>query len=134
MNLALSNLAHTWLIDVDGTILTHNGHKYEGDCLLPGVREFWSAIPEADVIVLMSAREEIHREATLAFLRDAGLRFDHAIFGLPHGERILLNDVKPRGLQTAMAVNLARDSGLAHLTLSSAESEHPPTPHSAGLT
>jgi hypothetical protein len=120
MRLPLSNLAHTWLIDVDGTILCHNGHKQGGDALLPGVHEFWATIPPGDTIVLMSAREETYREATLAFLEAAGLRFDYALFGLPHGERILINDVKPRGLHTALAVNLRRDGGLAELRIDAA--------------
>lgn len=115
MNLSLSALAHTWLIDLDGTVFRHNGHLDGDDVLLPGVQEFWAALPAADTVVVMSAREPVHRERTLAALAAAGLRYDHALFGLPHGERILLNDRKPRGLQTAIAVNLARDAGLAGL-------------------
>jgi hypothetical protein len=113
MSIALSSLAHTWLIDLDGTILKHNGHKSSGDELLPGVLAFWKNIPETYFILLLSAREEQYRQSTLEFLSQAGLRFDQAIFGLPQGERVLLNDVKPRGLQTALAFNLKRDEGLS---------------------
>lgn len=115
MTMALSRLGHTWLIDIDGTILKHNGYKMGGDELLPGVQAFWQAIPAGDCIILLSAREEQYRSITLDFIRNAGLRFDQALFGLPHGERLLLNDAKPRGLQTAIALNLARDAGLAGL-------------------
>ena len=113
MTIRLSTLAHTWLIDIDGTVLEHNGHKRGGDRLLPGVKAFWQSIPAADTVVLLSARTEEEREATLAFIRDQGLRFDHALFGLPVGERVLINDAKPGGLQTAIAVNPRRDQGFA---------------------
>jgi hypothetical protein len=110
--LALSRLGHTWLIDVDGTLVAHNGHLQGNERLLPGVASFWQLIPEDDVIVLLSARAEAFRCRTLDFLQQQGLRFDHALFGLPAGERILINDSKPSGLKTALAVNLERDQGL----------------------
>jgi hypothetical protein len=110
--LALSPLGHTWFLDLDGTLLAHNGHLGEdGDSLLPGAREFVDQIPALDLIVIVTAREEIYREATEAYLTAQGIRFDLAIFGAPFGERIVVNDTKPSGLQTAVAVNLARDAG-----------------------
>jgi hypothetical protein len=113
MTLKLSALPHTWLIDLDGVVAPHNGHlAAEGDTLLPGAEAFWAAIPEGDTIILMSARAEQYRQASLAFLAAQGLRVDIALFGLPTGERILINDAKPSGLKTAHAVNLARDKGL----------------------
>lgn len=111
--IVLSPLPHTWLVDVDGTIVVHNGHKRGGDALLPGVREFWAEIPDEDVIVLLSARTEVETAATLAFLAGEGLRWDRVLFGLPAGERILINDAKPSGLTTALAVDLPRDAGLS---------------------
>jgi hypothetical protein len=110
--LRLSALPHTWLIDVDGTLVEHNGYKHGGDVLLPGVRDFWRGLPASDVIVLLSARAEAEKPATLAFLRAEGLRFDVAIFGLPVGERILINDAKPSGMTTAFALSVRRDEGL----------------------
>ena len=118
MHFSLSSLPHTWIIDIDGTILKHNGHKEEGDSLLEGVREFWGRIPPEDVIILMSAREQIYAEQTITFLRHNDIRYDHVIFGVPKGERILINDAKPSGLTTAYAVNVERDRGLDRLSLS----------------
>jgi hypothetical protein len=108
----LSPLRHTWLVDIDGTMLEHNGHKRGIDRLLPGVETFWQKIPARDVIILLSARKQDEREATLRFIDAAGLRYDQAVFGLPAGERILINDAKPSGLVTALAVNVTRDAGL----------------------
>jgi hypothetical protein len=117
MSVRLSTLAHTWLIDMDGVVASHNGYLNGGDKLLPGVREFWAAIPPGDRIVLLSARPADRQPATLAFMAAQRLRVDHALFGLPQGERILINDAKPSGLQTALALNVERDRGLAHLAI-----------------
>jgi hypothetical protein len=111
-DVVLSALPHTWLVDIDGTILKHNANKTGGDELLTGVREFWASIPEVDVIILLSARTLEEMPATLKFLDAQRLRYNHAIFGIPRGERILINDKKPSGLNTAKAVNIRRDAGL----------------------
>jgi hydroxymethylpyrimidine pyrophosphatase-like HAD family hydrolase len=116
-NLILSPLPHTWLIDIDGTILEHNGHKAEGDKLLPNVKAFWSQISSQDVIVLLSARTSSETAKTLDFLKSAGLRFDHVLFNLPTGERILINDNKPSGLKTAISINLTRNEGFSDIDL-----------------
>lgn len=113
----ISHLKHTWLIDIDGTILKHNGHKHGKDTLLLGVKEFWNQIPKQDKIILLSARTTEEMQSTLNFLSIHDLRYDHAIFGLPTGERILINDTKPLGLETALSVNLARDLGLSNLVI-----------------
>ena len=116
-DVVLSALPHTWLIDVDGTILKHNGHKAGADELLPGVLAFWGQIASQDYVVLLSARTVDEMADTLAFLDQHGLRYDHVLFGLPKGERVLINDDKPGGLKTAWAVNLPRDAGLAELSV-----------------
>jgi hypothetical protein len=114
----ISSLAHTWLIDIDGTVLRHNGHLNLIDEPLPGVVEFWKQIPQKDYIVLLSARPIDYMGMTLALLESHGIRYDRALFGVPTGERILINDCKPSGLKTAIAVNLSRDEGLQGLQIS----------------
>ncbi|WP_114661790.1 hypothetical protein [Polynucleobacter necessarius] len=113
----ISKLGHTWLIDLDGTIVQHNGHKKSGDKLLPGISEFWKQIPEKDVIIVLSARLESEKEVALSYLQQCGLRYDHAIFNLPHGERILINDKKPSGLLTAISINVERDNGIENYSI-----------------
>lgn len=115
--IVISKLSHTWLIDVDGTVLKHNGYQYGTDQLLEGVVDFWQKIPEQDTIILMSARTEEQKEMTLEFFKAKGLRWHQAIFGLPTGERILFNDAKPSGLKMAVAINVTRDEGLGALSL-----------------
>ncbi len=115
--LRLSTLGHTWLIDMDGVVCRHNGHLRGAETLLPGVRELWAKIPAADRIILLSARSEALAQPSLDFMEAEGLRVDHAVFGLPVGERILINDAKPGGLQTALAVNVVRDEGLGDVSV-----------------
>jgi len=109
--LRLSCLGHTWLIDLDGTIVKHNGYKIDGeDSLLEGAKAFLESIPEGDKIIFLTSREEKYREQTESFLKRYDIRYDAVLFELPFGERILLNDKKESGLETAIAVNKDRNS------------------------
>ena len=111
--LTLSPLAKTWIFDLDGTLVVHNGYKNGGDVLLLGVKEFFDKIPADDFILIVTARKKDVAESTVAFLKSAGIRFDEIIFEVPTGERILINDDKPNGLKTSYAVNLERDAGFS---------------------
>ena len=111
-DLKLSSLPKTWIFDLDGTILVHNGYKNGGDRILPGVKEFFDKIPGTDHILILTARKEEVLESTIEFLKDNGIRYNNILADIPFGERILLNDMKDSGLKTAYAVNLKRDEGL----------------------
>ena len=111
----LSNIGHTWLVDLDGTLTEHNSHLRGGDVLLPEVQSFWERIPPGDVVVILTARESRYREATESFLESQALRYDALIMDLPKGERILINDRKPDGLAMAIAINLQRNAGFGEI-------------------
>lgn len=117
-NLELSCLPHTWLIDIDGTVFLHNGHLSGTDEILPGVKEFWNNLPDEDTIILLSARTTKEAEQTIKALNLYELRFDQILFEIPHGERIVINDKKPSGLNTAYALNIERNFGLSKLSMS----------------
>lgn len=109
-HLVLSTLAKTWIFDLDGTIVKHNGYKTDGiDSLLPGAREYLETIPPEDKIIFLTSREEKYRETTVRFLTDHGIRYDGILFELPVGERIVVNDRKPSGIEMAVALNMDRD-------------------------
>ena len=95
--LNLSPLAHTWILDFDGTLVRHNGYKTGADEWLPGALDFLHSIPKEDLVILLTAREAAARDRTLAFIREAGVRIDHVCFEVPMGERILINDTKISG-------------------------------------
>lgn len=109
--LELSRLGHTWFIDLDGTIVKHNGYKIDGyDTFLDGAKSFLAKIPEKDMVIIVTSREECFRQQTESFLKENNIKYNYLICGVPYGERILINDEKPSGLKMAMAVNLIRDN------------------------
>ena len=109
------NLSHTWLIDLDGTIVKHNYYLSNNkDLFLKGVRVFLKKIPKNDVIIFLTSRKKKFKKSTISFLLKNKVRFNSIIFDLPFGERILMNDIKPKNkLKTAMSINLIRDCGLS---------------------
>lgn len=112
-NITLSPLGHTWILDLDGTIVKHNGYKEGGDVLLPGVKEFIENLPKKDMVIIVTARKEEYRAVTEDFLLKNGIRYDHIIYNAPYGERIVINDKKPFGLPVSVAVNTDRDENWA---------------------
>lgn len=108
--LILSTLPKTWIFDLDGTLVKHNGYKLDGrDTLLPGAKEYLAGIPEEDKIILFTSRTEEYKELTLQFLRENDIRYDKILFDMPMGERIIVNDRKPSGIDMAVAVNVDRN-------------------------
>ena len=106
----VSPLNKTWILDIDGTIAKHNGYKLDGhDTLLDGAKEFLNSIPQSDMIVFITSRTDEYRQLTIDFLKENNIRYDHIIFNAPYGERILINDRKPSGLNMSVAVNTQRD-------------------------
>ena len=109
------NLSHTWLIDLDGTIVRHNYYLSNNkDLFLKGVRVFLKKIPKNDVIIFLTSRKKKFKKSTISFLLKNKVRFNSIIFDLPFGERILMNDIKPKNkLKTAISINLKRDFGFS---------------------
>jgi len=109
-DIEVSSLGKTWIFDLDGTLVKHNGYKIDGiDTLLDGAREFLSNIPETDMILIITARKSEYAEMTESYLKEKQIRYDYIIYDAPYGERILVNDRKPTGLKTAIAINTDRD-------------------------
>ena len=97
-------------LDLDGTIVKHNGYKLDGqDTLLPGAKEFFENLPEGDHVVFVTSRTQDLAQQTEEFLQANGIPYLAVVYGAPYGERILVNDCKPSGLATAIAINTNRD-------------------------
>ena len=108
--ITVSPLGKTWVLDLDGTVVKHNGYKLDGhDTLLPGAKAFFADIGPEDMVVFITSRTEEYQAMTEEFLQENGIRYDAILYGAPYGERILVNDRKPSGLATAIAVNTDRD-------------------------
>ena len=92
--ITLSALGKTWVLDLDGTVVVHNGYLADGkDTLLSGAK----------------TRKKDYAELTERFLKEHDIRYDAILYEAPYGERILINDRKPSGLATAFAVNTERN-------------------------
>lgn len=110
-DLTLSSLRHTWILDLDGTIVKHNGYKIDGaDSFLPNAKEFLESLPKDDVIIFMTSRTENEKQLTEKFLNSNAIKYDQILYNIPYGERILINDQKPSGLCTAIAISEKRDN------------------------
>ena len=124
MNYKFSSLNKTWILDLDGTILLHNGHikKPYKDTLLPGVKEFFeNEVKVNDFVLLTTARTKEYKQKTVKFLNENKIRYDKIIFGLPHGERILINDEKNSGLKTSYGINVKRNEGFENINITISE-------------
>ena len=94
--LILSTLPKTWIFDLDGTIVRHNGYKLDGkDSLLAGMKEYIRSIPPEDKIFIFTSRTDEYKEETVRFLDENDIRYDDIFFNMPMGERIVVNDRKP---------------------------------------
>lgn len=111
--LEFSTLSKTWILDIDGTLVKHNGYLIDGhDTLLDGVKEFFKKLSSDDKVVLLTARKEEYLPALKDFLAKNNIRYDVLLTDMPMGERILVNDRKPSGLDMAFSVNKDRDAKL----------------------
>ena len=108
------NLSHTWFIDLDGSIVKHNGYIVDKkDSLLDGVSVFFRNIPTKDIIIITTSRKKKFKKKTIEFLKKNKIRFNEIMFDLSYGERILINDIKPnQKLKTSISINLKRNYGL----------------------
>ena len=109
--LTLSTLRHTWLLDLDGTIVKHNGYKIDGyDSFLEGAEEFLKNIDKEDMVIFLTSRTVEMKERTEQFLKEHCVRYDAILYNVPYGERILINDDKPSGLRMSVAIRKERDA------------------------
>jgi len=115
----LPTLSKTWILDLDGTMLKHNGYLEEsGDTLLSGVSDFYkNNINENDFVLILTSREKEYKEKTINFLKSNNIRFDEIMFAMPNGERVIVNDTKPRGMVTAVSIPVERDGGLSNIKM-----------------
>tara|TARA_B100001123_G_C14606763_1_gene748113 strand:+ start:70 stop:438 length:369 start_codon:yes stop_codon:yes gene_type:complete len=121
------NKPKTIFCDIDGTLCKYphesgTANKYDLDSEmepLPGTLEkLWEWDKAGHNIILTTGRKEGMRKSTEDQLRRAGIIYDMLIMGIGGGSRVLINDLKPdRPGETAIAINLIRDSGVSHLDI-----------------
>jgi hypothetical protein len=107
----LSRLKKTWIFDLDGVAFIHNNYLSGGTETIQSFMNFYDKnISEDDMVIFISSRKEKYRNQTVRALKLNSIRFNHLIMDAPFGERILVNDKKNSGLETAFSINLKRDS------------------------
>jgi len=115
-------LKKTIFLDIDGCIFKHHGSGMTGQLtsveLLPGVIERFKLWDEKGYkIILTTGRRESSRKTTEEQLQHFGLFWDTLVMGLPRGQRLVINDMKPGGDFTAVSINLIRNKGLGSIDI-----------------
>lgn len=110
----MSDKSRTWFIDFDGTLVMQKSHTGDRDYILPETIEFFkNHVRNDDFVVVTTARQsKEHKDRISRFMSAHGLKCDHILCDLPTGPRIVINDTKPSGAETAYSVKLKRDSGI----------------------
>ena len=112
----------TLFIDIDGTLFKHKGTfsniAMSESTLLPDAREKMNEWCSKEYkIILTTARRESLREKTEQDLSRLGIPYDNLIMGISKGQRIIINDKRPTGEETAFAINVERDEGLGEVNI-----------------
>lgn len=111
------------LCDIDGTLIKHHTPdittkpNYTPEIIDGTIEKFNEWDKKGYQIILLTGRRESMREITEKQLNNLGIFYDKLIMGVGSGQRILINDTKPDGYETALAVNLKRDEGLKNLKI-----------------
>ena len=112
----------TLFIDIDGTMFRHQGTfsniALKTPQLMPGVRDKmdqWCS--DECTIVLTTARRESQRSKTEKQLDDLGVPYDHLVMGIGKGKRIIINDRRPNGDDTAASININRNEGFENVEI-----------------
>jgi haloacid dehalogenase-like hydrolase len=116
----IEDIPKTIFCDIDGTLVQHEIPRcFYSDYklrVLPNVKEKileWHQ--KSYVIILTTGRKESNRAILVKQLQDAGIVYDQLLMGMTRGERVIINDKKPDGYQTARAINIARNEGFTNI-------------------
>jgi phosphoglycolate phosphatase-like HAD superfamily hydrolase len=117
----MENRAKTIILDLDGTVFFHKGTLREQIIhppeLLPGIHEkFQEWERNGYNIIILTGRRESMRSITEHQLESHGLAYDQLVMGVGGGKRILVNDRKSNGEETAFAINVPRNKGLTDVS------------------
>jgi len=118
----MSKREKTIICDIDGVLFHHYNQGLSGQVLnktkvLTSTHEKFKEWDSRGYnIILITGRRESLRKITTKLLHKFGLYFDQLIMGVKGGDRILINDRKPNGRDTAWAIVTDRNEGLKEAT------------------
>lgn len=113
----------TVFCDIDGCIFEHHCAGISAISIhqrpLPGIQQaFDTWCDNGYTIILTTGRPESLRDITDQQIRNSGLYYHHLIMGLPRGQRVIINDMKPNSTtETAACVNIERNEGLKNVNI-----------------
>ena len=112
----------TIFCDIDGTIWKHLGdvslQNSVSNILLPNVKEAirdWES--KCYKIILTTGRKESLRSVTELELTRLGIVYDQLIMGIGGGSRVLINDLRANGDQSAFVYQPKRNEGIGSIDL-----------------
>jgi len=107
----------TIFIDLDGTLVTNTSaflppYIGESSPLMENINLIKTLYNnKRSKIIITTSRPEIFRAKTLEELNNFDIPFDNLIMGLPHSQRIIVNDYAPSNpYPTAIAININRNN------------------------
>jgi len=110
----------TIFCDIDGTIIKHikptDVYCSDHHLLTGTIERFLEWDKLGYTVILTTGRKESLRRMTETKLNNLGIIYDKLIMGLGGGDRILINDLKTDGRQTAWCITQERNKGISNLT------------------
>ena len=103
-------------VDIDGTLITNSSHHFppyvgSGEPIEDNINLLADLHEEGKVkIILTTSRPEKLRQLTLQELQVKGIPYDELVMGLPHCQRIIINDfAKSNPYPSCSAINIPRN-------------------------
>ena len=104
-------------VDIDGTLITNSSHHFppymgSGEPIENNI-DFIAKLHEQGKtkIVLTTSRPEKYRQLTIMELQTKGVPFDELVMGLPHCQRVIINDfARSNQYPSCKAINIPRNT------------------------
>ena len=103
-------------VDIDGTLVKNSSHHFppyigSGEPLQENIDALNKLYYDGKVrIILTTSRPPRYRGMTEEELKNKGIAYDELVMGLPHSQRILINDfAKSNPYPSATAINMPRN-------------------------
>ena len=122
-NLDQANKSYTIFLDLDATVweqgdpveISKPGYQPKMIFgVLDKIREWDSKNYN---IILTTGRKESLRDVTIKQLSHAGIIYDQLVMGIGGGSRVLINDLRANGDQSAFVYQPARNEGILGINL-----------------
>jgi len=104
-------------VDIDGTLVTNSSTLFppyvgEGIAIQENIDYLNELYSSGKVkIILTTSRPEEYKETTLNEMKEKGISYDQLIMGLPHAQRVVINDfARSNPYPSAKAINIPRNA------------------------